>query len=120
MPSPVSASVLNEVSPLDIFLRDFPNIERHGASPIQEQASEVIMREGETYPLIEFQNRGDPVNFPIVKTSVTELNPQKTTESRGTFYPKGITKKDSDRSRLFASELKGTPQEHMTEGPFIH
>ena len=62
MPPPVSASVLNEVSPLDIFLRDFPNIERHGASPIQEQASEVIMREGETYPLIEFQNIDMAIN----------------------------------------------------------
>jgi hypothetical protein len=119
MPPPVSASVLNEVSPLDIFLRDFPNIERHGASPIQEQASEVIMREGETYPLIEFQNIDNPVNLPIVETDIERRWKQngKTMVSDGTFFRKGITEESNP---MLMSRLKGTPQEHFTKGPFIN
>jgi len=119
MPPPVSASVLNEVSPLDIFLRDFPNIERHGASPIQEQASEVIMREGETYPLIEFQNIDNPVNLPIVETDIERRWKQngKTVVSDGTFFRKGITEESNP---MLMSRLKGTPQEHFTKGPFIN
>lgn len=119
MPPPVSASVLNEVSPLDIFLRDFPNIERHGASPIQEQASEVIMRKGETYPLIEFQNIDNPVNLPIVETDIERRWKQngKTMVSDGTFFPKGITEESNP---MLMSRLKGTPQEHFTKGPFIN